>query len=185
VKRTPTVGAALLALLSLGGGSAVVLSSLGCGYALVGQGSNIPADVKIIFLEPLENLTRRAQIEQILGQAIADEVVLRGRFDLASNAEGAQAVLSGSITNFVVTPVRFDNEGLAEEYEVSILAAMEFTRTDASQQVLWRNPNYIFRTNYELEQEEATSFFDREILAIDAVSVLFAQTLLTDLQEGF
>lgn len=159
--------------------------TLGCGYALVGQGSNIPADVKVIFLEPLENNTRRAQIDQILGQSVADEVVLRGRFDLASNPDNAQAVLSGTLLNFIVTPVRFDNDGLAQEYEVSIMASMEFTRTDASKEVLWRNPNYIFRTNYELDEEEASSFFDREILAIDAVSIIFAQTLLTDLQEGF
>ncbi len=162
------------------------LVSVGCGYALVGQGSNIPPDVKVVFLQPLENLTRRAQVDQILGQAIADEVVLRGRFDLAGNPEdGAQAVLAGKITNFIVTPVRFDGEGLAEEYEVSIMADMQFVRTDESEEVLWRNPNYIFRTNYELDELDATSFFDREILAIEAVSIFFAQTLLTDLMTGF
>ena len=120
-------------------------------------------------------------------QAIADEVVLRGRFDLAGNPDdGAHAVLTGKITNFIVTPVRFDAQGLAEEYEVSIMANMEFVRTDASEEVLWRNPNYIFRTNYELdEQIDPTSFFDREVLAIEAVSVFFAQTLLTDLMTGF
>ena len=161
-----------------------ILSSLGCGYALIGQGSNIPPDVGIIYLQPMENLTRRAQVEQILGQAIADEVVLRGRFDLASSEEGANAVLEGEITSFVVTPVRFDDQGLAEEYEVSIMAAMEFRRTD-SEEILWRNPNYVFRDNYELDEEALTSFFDREILAIDGVAILFARTLLTDLMEGF
>lgn len=160
------------------------LLSLGCGYALVGQGSNIPADVKIIFLQPLENQTRRAQVDQILGQAIADEVVLRSRFDLASSEDGAQAVLEGTIGNFIVTPVRFDAEGLAEEYEVRISAAMEFRRTDA-EEILWRNANYVFRVNYELDEDDLTSFFDREILAIDGVAILFARTLLTDLMEGF
>ena len=157
---------------------------VGCGYALVGMGSNIPEDVQIIFLLPFENNTRRAQVDQILGQTVADEVVLRGRFDLASNEDGAQAVLEGSILNFVVTPVRFGPEGLAEEYEVSISASMEFRRTE-SDEILWRNPNYIFRQNYELDEEDLTSFFDREILAIDAVAILFARTLLTDLMEGF
>jgi hypothetical protein len=170
----------LVALLVASG----LTSSLGCGYALIGQGSNVPADVEVIFLEPLENLTRRAQVDQILGQAIADEVVLRGRFDLASNEEGADAVLEGQITNFVVTPVRFDNQGLAEEYEISIMASMEFRRTD-SEEILWRNPNYVFRNNYELDETTLSSFFDREILAIDGVALLFARTLLTDLMEGF
>jgi len=164
--------------------TAAILSAFGCGYALIGQGSNIPADVGVIFLQPLENQTRKSQVDQILGQAIADEVVLRGRFDLASGEDGADAVLEGEITNFVVTPVRFDNQGLAEEYEISIMAAMEFRRTD-SEEVLWRNPNYVFRNNYELDETDLTSFFDREIIAIDGVAILFARTLLTDLMEGF
>ncbi|MDX1642767.1 MAG: LPS assembly lipoprotein LptE [Thermoanaerobaculia bacterium] len=159
------------------------LLSMACGYALVGRGSNIPEDVEIIFLSPLENNTRRAQVEQILLQAIADEVVLRGRFDLATQEEGADAVLDGTITGFLVTPVTFDDEGLAEEYEISISATMEFRRTPSGG-ILWRNPNYIFRENYVLTEEEA-SFFDREILAIEAVAELFAKTLLTDLMEGF
>lgn len=159
------------------------LLAAGCGYALVGRGSNIPEDVQMVYLAPLENTTTRAQVEQILGQAIADEVVLRGRFDLATGEQEADAVLDGTITGFLVTPVRFDEEGLAEEYEISISATMEFRRTPSGE-VLWRNPNYIFRENYVLTEEEA-SFFDREVQAIQSVSTLFAKTLLTDLMEGF
>ena len=165
----------------------IVLASLwvsGCGYALVGQGSNIPADVQVIFLKPLLNETRRAQVDLILGQAIADEVVLRGRFDLAPNEVSSQAVLEGTIRAFLVTPIAFDQEGLASEYEISISASMEFFRTDSGE-ILWRNNNYIFRQNYAVDEDDQGAFFDREILAIDAVSLIFAQTLLTDLMEGF
>jgi hypothetical protein len=162
----------------------VVVASLGCGYALVGRGSNIPDDVQIIYLDPLENNTRRSQVEQILNQAIADEVVLRGRFDLAAGEERSDAILSGQITGFVVTPVSFDDEGLAEEYEIQISAAMEFRRVGGDE-VLWQNPNYVFRENYELEDEEGTAFFDRENVAITEVAIIFAKTLLTDLMEGF
>lgn len=169
--------------LLLGAIVSLSMAAIGCGYALVGRGSNIPEDVRVIYLSPLENNTRRAQVEQILLQAIADEVVLRGRFDLSTAEEGADAVLDGSITGFLVTPVRFDADGLAEEYEISISATMEFHRTPGGE-ILWRNPNYIFRENYVLTEEQ-TSFFDREILAIEAVAELFAKTLLTDLMEGF
>lgn len=161
----------------------LVLTTLGCGYALVGRGSNIPEDVRIIYLDPLENDTRRAQVEQILDQAIADEVVLRGRFDLAAGEEGADAVMSGKISGFQVTPVTFDNEGLASEYEIQISASMEFRRV-GSDEILWRNQAYVFRENYELEEDEA-SFFDRENVAIEQVAIIFAKTLLTDLMEGF
>ena len=67
----------------------LALATMACGYALVGRGSNIPEDVQIVYPEPLENQTRRPQVEQILNQTIADEIVLRGRFDLANGEEGA------------------------------------------------------------------------------------------------
>ena len=159
------------------------VTTMGCGYALVGRGSNIPEDVQVIYLAPLENQTRRAQVEQILNQTIADEVVLRGRFDLSSGEEQADAVMDGLITGFQVTPVQFDDEGLASEYEIQISASMEFRRV-GSDEILWRNQAYIFRENYELEEEEA-SFFDRENVAIEQVAIIFAKTLLTDLMEGF
>jgi hypothetical protein len=161
-----------------------VLMLLGCSYALVGRGSNIPDDVQRVFLLPLENLTTRAQVEQILNQSIADEIVLRGRFDITSAAEGSDAVLTGDITGFRVVPVAFDDEGLAAEYEVSISARMTFNRVGGDEEVLWHSDNYVFREKYLLEDEE-TSFFDRENVAIVEVSIIFAKNLLTDLMEGF
>ncbi len=160
------------------------LMVLGCGYALVGRGSNIPADVERVFLQPLENRTTRAQVEQIINQSIADEIVLRGRFDLTSGEEGSDAVLSGEIIGFRVTPVSFDDQGLAAEYEISISARMEFRRVGGDEEVLWHSDNYIFRETYALEDDEV-SFFDRENVAIAEVSIIFAKTLLTDLMEGF
>ena len=91
--------------------------------------------------------------------------------------------MSGKISGFQVTPVTFDNEGLASEYEIQISASMEFRRV-GSDEILWRNQAYIFRENYELEEDEA-SFFDRENVAIEQVAIIFAKTLLTDLMEGF
>jgi hypothetical protein len=161
-----------------------VVLSLGCSYALVGRGSNIPDDVQRVFLQPLTNSTQRAQVEQIINQSIADEIVLRGRFDLTSAMEGSHAVLTGNITGFQVNPVSFDNQGLAEEYEISISAKMEFHRVGGDEEVLWHSDNYVFREKYALEEGEG-SFFDRENVAITEVSIIFAKTLLTDLMEGF
>ena len=63
----------------------------GCGYALVGRGSNLPADVRAVYLQPLANRTPRAQVEQILTRAIADELVTRQRFTVVADAAQADA----------------------------------------------------------------------------------------------
>lgn len=155
----------------------------GCGYALVGRGSNLPADVKNVHLKPFENQTARAQVEQILTRALAEELVTRQRFAVVSDAAQADAELSGAVQNFAVTPVTFDEQGRATEYEISIVAKVSFKRT-GSDDVLWASDRYLFRQNYPVDVSQA-GYFDRETLAIEEVAGKFAETMVSDLLEGF
>lgn len=161
----------------------LILSLVGCGYALVGRASNIPEDVQTVYLAPLENDTNRGQIEQFLTSAIADELVTRRRFSLASNIAEADAVLRGAVTQFRVTPVGFDGDGRAVEYEITIVAEMRFQRTE-SEDILWEASSYTFRENYEVDTDE-TSFIDQEDFALEETSLRFAETMVSDLLEGF
>ena len=61
----------------------------GCGYALVGRASNLPPDIKSVYIKPIENKTPLQTVDQILTRAIADEMVKRQRFKLTSSREGA------------------------------------------------------------------------------------------------
>lgn len=155
----------------------------GCGYALVGRASNIPEDVRRVYLEPLENRTTRSQIEQFLTQAIAQELVTRQRFDLATTAADADAILHGVVVGFAVTPVTFGPDGRASEYEITITSQMSFKRA-GSDDVLWANDRYIFKETYEIDPS-AADFFDRENVAIFESAERFAESMVTDLLEGF
>lgn len=155
----------------------------GCGYALVGRASNVPADVTRVYVAPLENRTPRSQADQFLTRAIADELVTRQRFQVLSSAEGADAVLSGAVTAFGVTPVAFDGEGRATEYEISITAQVLFRRVPGDE-VVWRAENYLFRETYQIDLGEA-GFLDREEQAIRDAAERFAETMVSDLLVGF
>lgn len=159
------------------------LAATGCGYALVGKGTNLPEDVKAVFLKPLENRTQRTQVEQFLTRALADEMVTRQRFSVVSAETEANAELVGAVTNFGVTPITFDNSGRATEYEISISAQIVFKRV-GSDQVIWSNDNYTFRESYPVEVSSA-EYFDRENLAIEKAAERFAETMINDLLEGF
>ncbi|MDA8016853.1 MAG: LPS assembly lipoprotein LptE [Thermoanaerobaculia bacterium] len=161
----------------------------GCGYSLVGRGSsNLPEDVQAVFVEPLENETQRSQVEQILTQAMIDELVTRRRFEILNSADGADAILSGKVTDFTVRPVSFDSDGLANNFEILITADMKFERPprggDTEPETIWANSRYLFRQDYPLE-EDSVEYFDRENLAIEETAEDFAQTLVTDIFEGF
>lgn len=176
----------VLRVLTAAASVATVLLLSGCGYALVGRGSNIPEDVQAVYLEALTNRTPRAEVEQFLTQAIADELVTRQRFTLVTGTDDADAVLRGIVTNFQVIPLTFDADGRAEEYEISVTADMSFERVsnEPEPEVLWANQRYLFRDTYELEAD-ADSFFDRENLAILETAERFAETMVSDLLEGF
>lgn len=160
----------------------------GCGYNLVGRASNIPQDIEVVYIEPLVNSTQRVQVEQILTQAIVDELVTRRRFTVANGVSEADAILRGSVTTFDVRPVTFDADGLADNFEISITADMRFERPpklgDDEGEVIWANARYLFRQDYPLDPDE-TGYFDRENIAITETSAQFAETMVTDLLEGF
>jgi len=162
--------------------ASTALLAVGCGYALVGRGSNIPDDIRAVYLAPLSNETERGEIEQFMTQSLADELVTRRRFVLVRSLEEADAVLRGSVTQFRVTPVSFDRDGRADEYEITIVADMEFQRT-SSDEVLWAAERYRFSANYEIE--DSTDFVDEENTAIEEAAILFAETMVSDLLEGF
>jgi outer membrane lipopolysaccharide assembly protein LptE/RlpB len=133
---------------------------------------------------PLENETTRAQLEQFLTSAITDELVGRRRFTIVRSAAEADAQLTGAVTSYRVTPVTFDQDGRAQEYEISIVAAMTFHRTGGDQAVVWENDRYLFRETYEIDSS-AEDFFDRENQAIAEASLRFAESMVADLLEGF
>jgi outer membrane lipopolysaccharide assembly protein LptE/RlpB len=170
-------------VLALAGLVAVAALASGCGYALVGRGSTLPPEVKSVYLKPLENLTPRAQVEQILTRALATELVTRRTFDVASSLEGADAELSGAVTSFVLTPVSFDAEGRATQYEISIVVNVQLKQI-VPEKVLYKNDGYLFRASYEIQSSEL-GYQDRETPAIERTAEDFAETLVTDLLEGF
>lgn len=164
--------------------AALLLVLTGCGYALVGRGSNIPEDVRSVYLQPLANRTQRSQVEQALTRAVADELVTRQRFAVVGSEAEAAAEILGAVTGFGVTPVTFDAEGRATEYEISITAQITFKRVGAEGAVLWKSDRYTFRENYPVDPS-AADYFDREDQAIEEASKRFAETLVTNLLEGF
>lgn len=164
--------------------AAAVLVLSGCGYALVGRATNVPDDVRQVYVQAFENQTQRTQAEQFLTEAIADELVTRQRFSVVSSPTDADAVLSGSVVGFGVTPVTFDTQGRATEYEIAITARVAFRRSGPEGEVLWSNDRYLFRENYPVEVD-AVDYFDREDLALEEASRRFAETMVADLLEGF
>jgi outer membrane lipopolysaccharide assembly protein LptE/RlpB len=164
--------------------STLLLAMLsGCGYGLVGRTSSLPPDIESIYIEPLGNRTLREQIDQEFTRAITDEFIRRQRYTVVNSLEEADAVLVGEVTNFAVRPVAFGSqEGRGTEYEIQVMASMEFRRSDRPE-ILWKQPYYQFRESYTFD--DSAAFVNREDQAVIEVADEFAQTLVIDILEGF
>lgn len=155
-----------------------------CGYALVGHSNFLSPSIKTIEVPTFVNRTTRIQLEQRVTQAVADEMVARGRLKLVNNANDADAILRGSIDSFGIFPIAFNQQGRATQYQISITAKIELVDHRNEDKVLWKNDQYRFVENYQVNLE-STDAFDQETRAIIDIAQRFSETLVTNLLEGF
>ena len=154
-----------------------------CGYALVGRSNFLDPSIRTIEVPAFVNKTTRVELEQRVTQAVAQEFVSRGRLALVTDSKEAHVILRGSIDSFGIFPIAFD-QGRATRYQVSVTARIELLDHRNDDKVLWKNDQYRFSENYEVNIA-STDAFDQETRAIQEIAVRFAEGLVTNLLEGF
>ena len=159
------------------------LSLFGCGYHLAGTGSSLPPHIKTIGLPIFVNNTQGYQVEQKITASIQTVLLQRGKYKVVPDAQGVDALLKGTILSVSLYPVSFSQEGRASEYNVVINAKVTFTDL-AQKKVLFQNPSFIFRGQYQIDQDELL-FFDRQSEAIDQIARDFAESVVSAILEGF
>lgn len=167
----------------------VGLSTSGCGYALAGRGSFLPAYIRVVGIPQLVNSSTFFQVEQILTEKIRTEFIGRGRYTVIPALEGADAVVTGAVTSITVQPVGFTEQQLASRYLFTLTMKVEFTDARTSK-VLWSNGALTFREEYELTTRsntalEGATFLSEERSSFDRIADDVARTVVTAIAEAF
>ncbi len=160
------------------------VSLTACGYALVGHSNFLRPDIRTVEVPTFVNRTTRVELEQFVTQSVAAEMVARGRLRLVSAPSEADVILRGSIDSFGIFPIAFNPQGFATQYQISITANIELVDHRNEDKVLWKNDQYRFTENYEVNIVSADASAQEE-RAIREIAVRFAETLVTNLLEGF
>jgi len=167
------IGACLLALLSA------------CGYHLVGTASTLPEEIETIYVERFQNLSDAADIDQRLVETVTLEWVRRRRLQVVESTEDADVVLSGVIVRLGVSPVSFDEQGRATEYQMMLTTAVKLTDVRAKEpSLIWEDRAFSRRTSYAVDPR-AVDYFDRQVEAMDEISEIYARALVSAVLEGF
>lgn len=160
------------------------LTSIGCGYHTAGHAAQLPTDVRTIAIPSFVNQTRTYAIEQVLTAAVVREMTSRTHYHvLNQDSSDADAILHGTVLSTAASPLTYDSQ-TGRASSVLVTVSMSVNLTDKHGKVLYENPSYVFRQQYQVSRA-LTSFFEEDTPAVQRLSQEFARTLVSNILEGF
>ena len=155
-----------------------------CGYHTAGHAARIPTEIKTIAIPAFTNKTQTYKVEQLITAQVVREMITRTKYHVVyDTTSGADATLRGVITQTELSPLTYDSvTGRASS--AIVVVHMDVALVDSKGKVLYANPNYLFREQYQVSRE-ISSFFEEESPAIQRLSRDVAKTLVSDILESY
>jgi outer membrane lipopolysaccharide assembly protein LptE/RlpB len=158
--------------------------AISCGYHTAGHNIQLPENIKTIAVPSFKNETNTYHIEQMLTASVVREFITRTHYHLLNDAsDAADATLRGTVLSTSSSPLTY-NTTTGQAASVLIVVSMKVSLTDRQGKVLYQNPSYLFREQYEVSQD-LNSFFEEDSPAFRRLSQDFARTLVSNILEGF
>jgi outer membrane lipopolysaccharide assembly protein LptE/RlpB len=165
-------------------GLMLVAITTGCGYHTAGHAVQLPQNFTTIAVPPFKNETLTYRIDQMLTASVVREFNTRTRYTIMhESGDDADATLRGTVLSTTASPLTYDTS-TGRAASVLVVVSMRVSLTDRAGKVLYQNPAYLFREQYEVSQDLA-SFFEEDSPAFRRLSQDFARTLVANILEGF
>jgi outer membrane lipopolysaccharide assembly protein LptE/RlpB len=162
----------------------VCICCTACGYHTAGHAVQLPDNVRTIAIPAFVNDTQTYKIEQMLTAAVVRELVTRTHYHVLNEADqAADATLRGTVLSSYASPLTYDSQ-TGRAASVLVIVGMKVSLTDKQGKVLYQNPSYVFREQYQVSRE-LSSFFEEDSPAMQRLSREFARTLVSNILEGF
>lgn len=165
--------------------TALLLLTTACGYHTNGNNApRLPTDVHTIYVPGILNATQTYRIGQTFTEALIKELRERTNYRIITANDGtADAVLSGTITSVYIAPLTFDSAtGRVSTSLVVVYMNAKLAKNDGK--VLWSNPSFIYREQYQ-ESVDPASFFEESTPAVQRIANTFSKQLVADILEAF
>ena len=162
----------------------LLLTLSGCSYHTATRGGSQIPNVNTLAVPAFANQTTTYKVEQTLTSAVVKELLKRTNYKLVYRDDSsADATLHGTITSASAFPQTYDPQ-TSRASSMVVAVSMKITLVARDGRVLYDNPNYSFRDQYQISRE-ISSFFNEESPALDRLARDFARTLVSDMLEGF
>ncbi len=163
---------------------ASLLALTGCGYHTLGAATHLPTDVKTISVPLFATRTEAYHTETAMTNAVIREFAARTRFRITpAENTGADAVLRGTILKEAIAPLTYNSSTQqSSSFLITIIVSVTLAGPDGK--ILYQNPNYVYREQYQATTDLAT-FIQEDPAAVQRISRAFARQLVGDVLESF
>jgi hypothetical protein len=161
------------------------LSVASCGYHVAGQADLVPKSVHTVAIPPFGNASVRYKLTDRLPQAIGREFIARTRYQVITDPNQADAILRGSVVNYVAFPILVDQaSGRASGLQVNVTMQVSFVER-ATGKVIFTRPNFVMQQRYEIAVVSNKAYFEEDDAALDRLSRDVARDLVSAILENF
>ncbi len=171
--------------LMLAGVVALLFAFGGCGYHTGGQAVRLPTDLHTLYVPTFINGTSIYRIEQTITADVIRELRNRTNYRIVTTNQDrdADATLAGTVTSALISPMTYD-PATGRISSGMVTVTMKVSLVTRKGKVLWDNPNYVYREQYQVSRD-APSFFEEEEPAVGRIANSFAQSLVSDILEAY
>ena len=164
--------------------TALAALTAGCGYHVAGHTNVMPPSIHTIAIPALGNATVHQKLSQLITQDLTREFISRTRYTIIADADKADALLQGSVTNFssgatIIDPVSNRATGAI------VVVILQISLLDRQTgKTIYSQPRYEFRERYEISTDPQ-AYFDESGTAIIRLSRDVARSVVTAILVNF
>ena len=160
-------------------------ATMSCGYHTIGKAVRLPSDLRTIYVPAFVNTTQTYHVSETLTAAVVRELRSRTNYRVVtSNGDGAaDATLNGVVTGATTGALTYDS-ATGRISSSLVVVAVSVSLVNRKGQVLWANPSFLFREQYQVSTDPA-SFFSEENPAVQRIASDFSRSLVSDLLEAY
>ncbi len=155
----------------------------GCGYHVAGTTNALPQNIASIAVPAFGNVSTQYKVSDLLATAVTRELISRTKYRITADPNGADAVLTGAVVNFVSYPTIVNNN-TGNNTAVQVIVTVNVTLRDKGGAVLFSRPNFEVHERYEISIDPR-NYFDESEPAMQRVSRDVARSVVSAVLEKF
>jgi outer membrane lipopolysaccharide assembly protein LptE/RlpB len=164
--------------------AAFALTLAACGYHTAGHADLIPKTIKTVCIPAFRNASSRYKLTDRLPEAISREFISRTRYSIVTNCDTADAVLRGSVLNYLANQTVVDpTTGRATAGDVHVILTVTFTERATGKQ-LYNNANFSVNERYQVSTDPI-AYFEESDAGLNRVATQVSRQVVSAILNKF